>query len=322
MRATRSAKIKARLELDTEHCRGFSERRRHAFIRANVVQAFASSFNCLTIERHRTCVERIIDLHVQRKTIEQRRRRSFIIDPFIEQDQADPAVDPLGQALPFDGNTATVERCPQPCCQRCRYALGRRNEDHTAIAFRQHAARKHGPPGAQCRGKVEAAKQPIVIDRGGDFPDRHVRTQHRAERRDKTITPLASGRAHNQAAKRSRIDREHACGQRRIIVCGRRERAHAPNMSAMTRSMRAVEPTSSSGSRRNRCRSAIGAARRRCCSLTLFLPVQAGDRTRRADQCEFSTQSVGAEIHTKTRGALTDLVAHDNRRQPCAGRLQ
>ena len=211
MRATRSANIQARLELDTEHRCGFSERPRDAFFAEYVVQALAGGFNCLAIERHRTC-DRTHHRSARATQDDRAAQTARLHHPIPSSSRIRPSRQSTRSVKPFafDGNTATVERCAEPCGQRRRDALGRRNEDHAAIAFRQHAARKHGPPGAQGRGKVEAAKQPIVIDRGWNFPDRHVRTQHRAERRDETVTPLARRRPHNQAAKR-KPDRPRTC---------------------------------------------------------------------------------------------------------------
>ncbi len=98
-----------------------------------------------------------------------------------------------------------------------------------------------------------------------------------------------------------------------------RSLAH-PSTSATARSIRAVEPVSSSGSRRSRWRSAEGATsitsadRRRPASL------QRGQRPRRPDQRQLAPQPVGAQRRAQPRRRLQHRVGRRHPAQPLAGR--
>ena len=221
------------------------------------------------------------------------------------------------KSIAFDGDLMGIERRGKFCRKWRSHPLGARDHDHAAVAVGQHAALKHRTAGPQRRSQIEPADQPVVGDRQWQFSER--RRCREAGSRQMRDQPVARRSGADRAAEvRPRPpDRRQRCRRPmpRRSRCHALARGHAPNNSATARSTRTVEPASSSGSRRSRCRRADGATRRRCSSVTSSASFEARKRTRRTDEREFAAQSVGAEPHAEPRRALARLVADRDLRQ-------
>ena len=92
--------------------------------------------------------------------------------------------------------------------------------------------------------------------------------------------------------------------------------AHAPNSSSTARVTRVLATASSSGLRRSRWPSTIGATRRRWpVGTPPHRPSSAANRPAAADQRQFAAQPVGAQRHAQPRGLLQRRIRHFDRRQ-------
>ena len=203
----------------------------------------------------------------ERHPLRERRWRPLVrFDPVVQRDHHEPRIATQRHAVAFDNDITGIERRGDPRGGGVGQALGHRQNDRPAIRLGEQADPRHRDAARQCRGQVDPAEQPLVIDMHGNAADRRIVGQRIAQRRDDRVTPIVAT-AQNQAAQPG-IDRAQPRGEDRIgerigRVLARRIHAALSFLasSSSARSMRTVEPVSSSTLRRRRWRSASGATR-------------------------------------------------------------
>ncbi len=169
---------------------------------------------------------------------------------------------------------------PQPRGKRWLHALAGRHDEVAAVHVGEQPALGDRLAVGEGGREVEPAEQAFVGGVEGQLAERNVVGQDASEKLNPLIANGAIHRAHGDAAKPDRIDgeqrrRHHGFVPERALGSRRRFRLavlHHPNVFCKASSTRTVEPASSRGSRRRRCRSDDGATALRWPTLTASTP--------------------------------------------------
>ncbi len=210
---------------------------------------------------HRRGRPRAAQVDPEGKPIGECGRRPFVLHALVQRQHHEPRCGLQAGPFAFGDDGAGIERG----CDRRRHpvaqSLGHRNDDRPAISLGQQSLARDDTPGPKRRPQIEPAEKPLVVDMCGQPPDRRSRPDCRTKCDDQFVADHAAPGDH--AAKpgidRAQLQREQRIGER----IGRRAAGDHAKRSATARSIRAVEPVSSSTFRRSRWRSASGATRLR-----------------------------------------------------------
>ncbi len=202
--------------------------------------------------------------------IEQGLGRALVVAlAFVQGDDAEPRRHFHREPVARQSDDAPVERRGDPRGDP-RAALGHRQHQHAAIRLCDNPGFGDRSAGAQRRCYVKPAKQSVVGDVGRRTTQRCAGGSA-STRRPSQASRTGPGPARTMTPFPTRID-----GEQRPRRGSRAARALQPSLGALmrqtsparARSTRTAEPASSSGLRRRRWLSAIGATRRSCASPT------------------------------------------------------
>ncbi|GJE69217.1 hypothetical protein CHKEEEPN_0740 [Methylorubrum podarium] len=104
------------------------------------------------------------EVDAQRQPVGEGLRDGLVLLPLVEQHEAEPGRQPRGETVPLQRQRSGIEGAREPGDGAALQPLGHRHEHGPAIGLRQQSALDHRPAGAQRRGQVEAADQPVVGD--------------------------------------------------------------------------------------------------------------------------------------------------------------
>ena len=177
------------------------------------------------------------------------------------------------------------------------------------------------PAGFQGGGDVEAAEQPVVGDRGGDAPHRRLRAEARRQCAASQASRTGPGPARDHDSAAVRVERE---GRRRenCARCQTEVRARRLAHPRRSPSSGPLHPHRRAGIVERIAPQAVAERHRRDAPQLrvpdLVLPLEAGERARRADQRQFAAQAVRAEREAKPRRALDRRIGRRDRGQALA----
>ena len=229
-----------------------------------------------------------LELQREGDALDQGRRRALVALPLVEQHGGEARRRAAGQPVALGHDLAGVERGAEMGGGGTAHPLGHRHHEHAAVCRGQQARSGDRTAGCERRREIESAEQPALVGAGrqatptirrsgrGKAEIRLLRpgmtavgaaapsamprmvllpcvAEEDAKPRQPGVARRPGRAAQHDAAEPMRVDGEQPCH----IAHGD---AHAaapatcagPNTSPMVRSMRAVEPVSSSGLRRRR----------------------------------------------------------------------
>jgi hypothetical protein len=194
----------------------------------------------------------------ERHAFGQRRRRTLVgFDAIVEHHDDKPRLCAQGHAVAFDHQFAGIHHRRDPPGGGIGQPLGHRHHDQPAVRLGQQTDPRHRFAACQRGGQVDPAKQAFVVDMRRDAAHRRALGQGLAQFVDHDLAMVLPA-ARDNAAKAGIDCAKPGCDQRIADGIG----PDQATSSSSARSMRAVEPVSSSTLRRNRCRRAIGATTR------------------------------------------------------------
>ena len=209
------------------------------------------------------------------QTVEQRVEQTFVVaDTLVQRNHGEPCRRAHRQTVALQHHLARIEGHGETRRGAGTDALGHRQLHDPAVGLDQQTTLGHRSAGAQGRGQVQTAEQTPIGDMQRDTPQRRAGRLQVAHDRQPLIADRTGERAQRDPACPDRIHGhegrcKHGIPPARnpglaartlgLRLRHRRRTAHSPNNSPTARSTRLVEPDSSSGSRRRRCRSAEAA---------------------------------------------------------------
>ena len=190
----------------------------------------------------------IVQRHHQGQPLQQRGGRCVIpVQAFVQCHDGEAAGRLIQRRSHFGG-------------QPRAHSFGHARDQHALIDLVQQPTLLHRPSSSEAQRQIEAAQQPVIVDLRGQTPPRRARRLSMLQGRQHVVACRAGRAAQMQAAQARRVHSQQPSGAGGVVVLRvvqvEAQRAHS---SATARSIRSVEPVSSSGLRRSRWRSA-GAA--------------------------------------------------------------
>ena len=100
--------------------------------------------------------------HEMRADRAERRRRKFIVEPFVQRDHAEPGRHPQRKPVALDDRLPRVHRRGDMHRRRRRQPFRHGEHEDAAVGFREQAAFGDGPSRQQGRVEIEAAEQASI----------------------------------------------------------------------------------------------------------------------------------------------------------------
>jgi hypothetical protein len=195
-------------------------------------------------------------------------RASFVWPALIHQEGGDSSRFGFEAGL-SRCDAARVEGLGEQRCDSRLHSLGHRHDHEASVGFGEQPGARGAAAGRQRRDHVGLGGQSGRVDVGGHLADRHALRQPVPQGRKPRVEMRPGANPKHGPAHANRVD-EQDPERLKIELCVRLVRDRAAgghdvgSTSSIARSTRVVEPVSSRGSRRKRCRSASGATCRRC----------------------------------------------------------